>query len=65
MVKKVSAKLPDGWVPCNGTYLAHREAVRYAEIWNNRNDGYYYKVFPKYEESFVIAKRLRSELKGE
>lgn len=66
MIRKEPLKLPDGWVLCNGTYLVQKTAVKMAGIWNNKNNEYYYKVFPKFEDSsFVVAKRLRSELQGE
>lgn len=58
-------KLPEGWRKCAGVKYNLNGAKRFAELWNARNDGYFYKIFPKFNDrdtTYIIARRLKSEI---
>ena len=57
--------LPNGWSKCVGIYR-DTTAAKMLEIWNARNDGYFYKAFPRYKKnskSFIIGRIPKEELK--
>jgi hypothetical protein len=63
--KSAYTKLPEGWKKCLGKYQKISTATKMANIWNNRRDEYYYKIFPKFnnkETCFIIARKLKKEI---
>jgi hypothetical protein len=63
--KKEHLDLPEGWKRLSGYYKNISIAIEWADFWNDRNDGFFYKIFPLMktrDSSFIIAKK---SMKGE
>jgi len=57
-------KLPEGWQKCCGRYRSIENAEYWANIWNLRQDNYYYKIFPRSISAltYIIARKPKHEI---
>jgi len=71
MAKDIIYNLSGGWRICAGR--GHSQlyvAKQWADLWNNRGDDYYYKVFSNISKTktgqksakYIIARKLREEM---